>query len=75
MTKKRFPFWTIGLVGILLLILVPVLYFLPRSQTKNNPAAYIPEKPAHVDHTPRMLEPGITAQAVLITKVEQPRAD
>lgn len=50
MTKKRFPFWTIGLAGILLLILVPVLYFLPRAQTRNDPAAYIPEKPAHVDH-------------------------
>jgi octaheme c-type cytochrome (tetrathionate reductase family) len=50
MTKKRFPFWTIGLVGILLLILVPVLYFLPRAQARNDPAAYIPEKSAHVDH-------------------------
>jgi hypothetical protein len=26
--KKRFPFWTLGLLGILLVILVPVLYFL-----------------------------------------------
>ena len=48
--KKRFPLWTIGLVGIFLLILVPVLYFLPRAQSKNDPAAYIPEKPIHVDH-------------------------
>ena len=48
--KKRFPLWTIGLVGILLLILVPVLYFLPRAQAKNDPAAYIPTKPVHVDH-------------------------
>ena len=26
--KKRFPFWTLGLLGILIVILVPVLYFL-----------------------------------------------
>jgi hypothetical protein len=30
--KKRFPFWTLGLLGILLVILVPVLYFLPARQ-------------------------------------------
>jgi hypothetical protein len=30
--KKRFPFWTMGLLGILLVILVPVLYFLPRAE-------------------------------------------
>ena len=40
--KKRFPLWTIGLVGILLLILVPVLYFLPRAQAENDPAAVHP---------------------------------
>ena len=50
MTKKRFPLWTIGLVGILLLILVPVLYFLPRAQASKDPAAHIPAKPVHVDH-------------------------
>ena len=42
--KKRFPLWTLGLLGILLLILVPVLYFLPRAQATNDPAAYIPTK-------------------------------
>ncbi|KAA0262169.1 MAG: tetrathionate reductase family octaheme c-type cytochrome, partial [Chloroflexi bacterium] len=50
MKNLRLPSWTLGLVGILLLILVPVLYFLPRTQTKNDPAAYLPEKPIHVDH-------------------------
>lgn len=48
--KKRFPFWTIGMAGIALLILVPVLYFLPRAQAKTDPATHIPEKPVHVDH-------------------------
>lgn len=50
MKNLRLPSWTLGLVGILLLILVPVLYFLPRTQTKNDPAAYLPDKPIHVDH-------------------------
>ena len=46
--KKRFPFWTLGLLGIIV-ILVPVLCFLPR--TAKNAADYLPEKPVHVDHT------------------------
>ena len=49
--KKRFPLWTLGLLGILLVILVPVLYFLPRPNgISTNPAGYLPEKPVHVDH-------------------------
>ncbi|HEX2994164.1 MAG TPA: hypothetical protein VHP14_05050, partial [Anaerolineales bacterium] len=49
--KKRFPFWTVGLLGIILVILVPVLYFLPHAaQPSTNPADYLPEKPVHVDH-------------------------
>src|SRR5512146_1973235 len=47
----RFPFWTLGLLGIILVILVPVFYFLPHSQPSTNPADYLPEKPVHVDHT------------------------
>jgi octaheme c-type cytochrome (tetrathionate reductase family) len=52
MTKKRFPFWTLGLLGIILVILIPVLYFLPRSgeELSADPADYLPEKPVHVDH-------------------------
>jgi len=49
--KKRFPYWTFGLVGILLLILVPVLYFLPRAnKPSTNPEDYLPTQPVHVDH-------------------------
>ena len=49
--KKRFPFWTLGLLGIILVILVPVLYFLPRAnRPSTNPADYLPQKPVHVDH-------------------------
>ena len=49
--KKRFPLWTLGGLGILLVILVPVLYFLPRAdKPSTDPADYLPEKPVHVDH-------------------------
>ena len=49
--KKLFPFWTLGLLGIVIVILVPVLYFLPRAdRTSTNPVDYLPEKPVHVDH-------------------------
>jgi octaheme c-type cytochrome (tetrathionate reductase family) len=49
--KKRFPTWTVGLIGILLVILVPVLYFLPRARAASaNPSDYLPEKTVHVDH-------------------------
>lgn len=51
MKNFRLPSWTLGLLGIILLILVPILYFLPRAQTKNDPADYLPEKPVHVDHS------------------------
>ncbi len=48
--KNRFPLWTLGLIGILVLILVPVLYFLPRAKAVNDPANHIPTKAVHVDH-------------------------
>src|SRR5574339_920614 len=48
---QRFPFWTLGLLGIVIVILVPVTYFLPRAnKPSSNPADYLPEKPVHVDH-------------------------
>ena len=49
--KKRFPLWTVGLLGIILVILVPVIYFLPRADKPSaNPEDYLPAKPVHVDH-------------------------
>src|SRR5215211_1213813 len=50
--KKYLPSWTPGLLGIVLVILVPLLYFLPRAEkSSTNPADYLPEKLVHVDHT------------------------
>lgn len=49
--KKRFPAWTLGLIGIIFVILVPILYFLPRAaNTSANPADHLPVHPVHVDH-------------------------
>jgi len=49
--KKRFPSWTLGLLGIMLVIIVPILYFLPRANNPStNPADHLPEHPIHVDH-------------------------
>ena len=50
-SRPRFPFWTLGLLGIILVILVPVLYFLPRAdKVSASPADFLPQKPVHVDH-------------------------
>ena len=50
--NKRFPYWILGLLGILLLIIVPILYFLPNTASLSpNPADFLPQKPIHVDHT------------------------
>ena len=49
--KIRVPYWILGLMGILLVILIPALYFLPKSETKMDPAAHLPDKLVHVDHT------------------------
>jgi octaheme c-type cytochrome (tetrathionate reductase family) len=49
--KKRLPSWILGLLGISLVILVPVFFFLPRAdKPAANPGDYLPEKPVHVDH-------------------------
>lgn len=51
MTKTK-PFWILGAVGILAIILVPEIYFWPRAtKAKDNPSAYLPEYPFHTSHT------------------------
>src|SRR3990170_2164723 len=48
--KKRFPLWSLGLLGIILVILVPVLYYLPRGEKAADPSVHLPKKLVHVDH-------------------------
>src|SRR5436189_4776614 len=50
-SAHRFPFWTLGLLGIMIVILAPVLYFFPHTnKPSTNPADYLPGKSVHVDH-------------------------
>jgi octaheme c-type cytochrome (tetrathionate reductase family) len=50
--KTRFPSWTLGLFGILIVILVPIYFFMPRSEKPSpNPKDYLPDKSIHVDHS------------------------
>lgn len=49
--KKPFPFWILGLVGILLIVLVPILYFVPATQAaSNDPWSNLPQHPVPVEH-------------------------
>jgi octaheme c-type cytochrome (tetrathionate reductase family) len=51
--KKPFPFWILGLLGILLIVLVPILYFAPAGQAAagDDPWSKLPQHPVAVDHT------------------------
>jgi len=63
--KKRFPLWSLGLVGLSLVIIVPLDIFWPRA---NNPAgdpwAHVPTATVHVDHTNIIQGPFETGQEV-----------
>jgi len=48
--KRPFPQWILGAAGILVVILAPVIYFLPKTDPKSDPSTYLPEKLVHVDH-------------------------
>lgn len=49
--KKPKPFWTFGLLGILLVIAAPMIYFWPKiARAADTPWAHVPDKTAHVDH-------------------------
>jgi octaheme c-type cytochrome (tetrathionate reductase family) len=49
--KKRLPPWILGLIGVNLVILIPVLYFLGDTNgSLSNPEDFLPNQPVHVDH-------------------------
>jgi octaheme c-type cytochrome (tetrathionate reductase family) len=63
--KKRFPFWMPGLIGILLVIIVPLVLFLPKpAEAVDDPRAALPEHPIHVDHKDIVKGPFATGQEV-----------
>ena len=49
--KRHFPAWTLGLLGIVLLIVVPFVYFQPATKDLSDPRSHLPVKAVHVDHS------------------------
>lgn len=63
--KKIKPYWLLGALGILLVVLVPVLYFWPRmAETRQDPRAFLPKRPVHTSHADIVRGPFETPQEV-----------
>lgn len=63
--KKAKPFWMIGLFGMLAIILMPIIYFWPRSaRAVDDPRAHLPEHPVHTSHADIVQGPLDTPQDV-----------
>jgi hypothetical protein len=63
--KESKYIWIAGLVVTLILILVPVVIFLPRdTKPQNDPWANLPTHPTHTDHTHLMTGPFETGSEV-----------
>lgn len=48
--------WIIGAVVTLIIILVPIIYFVPKQKAPDDPWAHMPQHPAHTDHTVTALQ-------------------
>lgn len=63
MNKK--PYWVLGLIGILAVIIVPLIIFWPKSTEKaDDPWAAVPEHPVHTSHADIIKGPFETGQEV-----------
>jgi octaheme c-type cytochrome (tetrathionate reductase family) len=63
--KKIKPFWILGAIGILTIILVPVLFFWPRTaEVVRDPQDFVPEHAVHVSHADIIQGPFETPQDV-----------
>ncbi len=63
--NKPKPFWTLGLLGIILVIAAPTAYFWPKiTKAVDDPWAHVPDKTVHVDHTDIVKGPFATPQDV-----------
>ncbi len=63
--KENKYIWLIGLVITLVLVIVPLIIFLPRDATaSSDPWAGVPERPTHTDHTFLIEGPLETGQEV-----------
>jgi octaheme c-type cytochrome (tetrathionate reductase family) len=63
-SKRKIPFWLIGLGLILVIILVPIFVFLPRAEAQDDAWANVPVRPAHTDHTSLLKGPFTTGSEV-----------
>jgi octaheme c-type cytochrome (tetrathionate reductase family) len=63
--KRVKPFWILGAIGILLVIIVPIVYFWPRpAGNTDDPWAYMPERAVHTSHADIVQGPFETPQDV-----------
>ncbi len=69
--KNSFPAWLIGLIGILLITLIPIIILWPaETGSSATPWDYLPEHPVHTDHSKIIAGPFETAQDVTRTCLE-----
>lgn len=63
--KNQKPLWLLGLVGILLIVLAPIIYFWPRTaKAADNPQVHLPQHPTHTSHADILQGPFETPQDV-----------
>lgn len=63
--KTIIPLWIFGALGILLIILVPTIYFWPRAAVPmDNPDVHVPQHPTYTNHTDIVQGPFVTPQDV-----------
>ncbi len=63
-SKRKIPFWLIGLGLILVIIIVPIFIFLPRAEAQDDAWANVPVRPPHTDHTHLLEGPFTTGSEV-----------
>ncbi|MBN1479333.1 tetrathionate reductase family octaheme c-type cytochrome [candidate division KSB1 bacterium] len=56
--------WITLFILIVLVLLVPIIYFLPKENNNNDPWAYVPKRLPHTDHSSLMTETYESGQAV-----------
>ncbi len=62
---KKQPYWILGLIGIMAIILVPLIIFWPKQAVdKSDPWAGVPQHPVHTSHADIIKGPFTTGQDV-----------
>ena len=63
-SKRKIPFWLIGLGLILVIIIVPIFVFLPRAEAQDDAWTNVPVRPPHTNHTSLLQGPYTTGSEV-----------